>query len=120
MIFKISLSLLLFFLTLPFLSAQTIDGVPMEKLNMEYIQIVGTSKVFKNKMIVTVDYGQNSRQQGVIKEQNGKKMEFNSMIDALNFFTEYGYAFENAYAITVSGSNVYHYILRKDFVEEEK
>ena len=53
-------------------------------------------------------------QHGEIRDENDKAVEFNSMIDALNFMTANGYEFVQAYAFSVaSGPNVYHYLMRK-------
>jgi hypothetical protein len=66
---------------------------------------------------VNIDFGQVdkmfSAKDTQIKDENGRMTTFNSMIDALNFMSENGYEFVNAYAITISNQNVYHYMLRK-------
>ena len=41
-----------------------------------------------------------------------KQLIFNSMMDALNFMSKNGFEFVDAYAITSSNQNVYHYLLR--------
>ena len=46
-------------------------------------------------------------------KSKGKKVEFNSMIDALNFMTTNGYVFEQAYTVTIGQSNVYHFLMSK-------
>ena len=97
--------------------AQTVNGVPLKDIDMEYIQIVGTSKAFSTKLNIEIDFGQEnkiwSNKEYQLKDASGKKMEFNSMIDALNFMTKNGYEFVHAFAFNVSGQNVYHYLLRK-------
>ena len=50
----------------------------------------------------------------IVKDENGEKMIFNSMIDALNYMTKNGFKFVNAYAITEDGQNVYHYLLKNN------
>lgn len=87
-----------------------------------YCQIVGTSKAFNpNKCTIQIDYGQeqkwfkqNARQ---LRDAEGNKIVFNSMIDALNYMMQLGWKFEQAYIITVPGlggnQNVYHYLLSK-------
>ena len=45
-------------------------------------------------------------------DKDGKKLVFNSMIDALNFWNENGYEFIDANAMAVGNVNVYHYLLR--------
>lgn len=54
-----------------------------------------------------------SNRQTVIKDQNGKPLVFNSMIDALNFMSGNGYDFETAYALTTGNGNVYHFLLKR-------
>lgn len=49
--------------------------------------------------------------------QTGKPVVFNSMIDALNFMGKQGWEFAQAYIITESNQNVYHYLLKKPFTE---
>lgn len=81
------------------------------------MQIVGTSKFLSTKLTIKLDFGQYdklfSSKEYQVKDADGKCMEFNSMIDALNFMTKNGFEFVQAYAINVSNQNVYHYLLRK-------
>ena len=53
----------------------------------------------------------NNKKQFSILDKEGKKVEFNSMIDALNFMTTNGYVFEQAYTVTIGQSNVYHFLM---------
>ena len=103
------------------MQAQTVNDVPLSELDAEYVMIVGTGKFLSNKVTVKLDFGQktkywSSKEQRLLDE-NGKKLELNSMIDALNFMNQFDYEFVNAYAITsdkdLSTQNVYHWILRK-------
>jgi hypothetical protein len=115
---KLLLSLLALFLNIINANAQTVNDIPIKDIDVEYVQIVGTAKLLSNKVSIEIDFGQenklfNSDKDTRIKDVNGKNLIFNSMIDALNFMTKNGYEFVNAYAITVSGQNVYHYLLRK-------
>lgn len=102
-----------------FVKAQTVNDIPINQLDVEYVQIVGTSKLLSTKLTIEIDFGQNTKffstgKETIVKDENGKNMVFNSMIDALNFMTKNGFEFVNAYAISVSSTqNVYHYLLRK-------
>ena len=104
--------------------AQSVNGVPLKDLDVPYIMIVGEGKFLSNKIKVEVDFGQKTKFSGSDKKQfsvldaEGKKVEFNSMIDALNYFHEVGYELVNAYVITVDKGiggtqNVYHWVLKK-------
>ena len=97
--------------------SQTVNDVPIKDIDVEYVQIVGTSRLLSNKLSIEIDFGQENKifsdKDTRVKDANGKNLIFNSMIDALNFMTQNGYEFVQAYAITVSNQNVYHYLLRK-------
>ncbi|MDB5250841.1 MAG: hypothetical protein JWP27_10 [Flaviaesturariibacter sp.] len=98
--------------------SQTVNDIPIKNIDVDYVQIVGTSRVLSNKLTIEIDFGQENKlfssdKDTRIKDVNGKNMIFNSMIDALNFMTKNGYDFVQAYAITVNNQNVYHYMLRK-------
>ena len=100
--------------------SQTINGVPFSEIESPFIKIVGTAKILSSKVKIYIDFGQNSKLFGSAKKQfaildsNGKAMEFNSMIDALNFMTEIGYKFEQAYTVTAGNSSVSHYLMSKE------
>lgn len=99
------------------LNAQTVNGIPIKDIDVEYVQIVGTSKLFSTKLTIQIDFGQRTKffssgKETILKDEDEKTLEFNSMIDALNFMSKNGFEFVNAYAITVSNQNVYHYLLR--------
>lgn len=100
------------------LHSQTVNDIPLSDIDVEYVQIVGTSKILSTKVFIEIDFGQRTKffssgKETIIKDSLGKAVDFNSMIDALNFMSENGYDFVNAYAITVGNQNVYHYLLRK-------
>ena len=100
--------------------SQTIDGVNIEDIDVEYMQIVGTKAFLTKKVSIALDYGQAAagkvfgKGKMVVKNKDGKKIKFNSMIDALNFLSANGYDFVDAYAINVGNQNVYHYMMRKN------
>jgi hypothetical protein len=105
-------------LTMTF-NAQSINGTLLKEIDVEYLQIVGTAKFLSSKITVQIDFGQNqkliqSAKKTAILDENGKKLIFNSMIDALNFFSKYDYEFVTAYVVTIGKQNVYHYLLRNN------
>jgi len=98
--------------------SQTVNDVPLKDIDVEYVQIVGTSKFMSNKVTIQIDFGQKTKffsggKETLVKDETGKLLEFNSMIDALNFMSSNGFDFVNAYAITKGEQNVYHYLLRR-------
>jgi hypothetical protein len=83
-----------------------------------YCQIVGRQKLFSTKLAIQIDYGQERsffKAPELLRDpKTGKNMEFNSMMDALNFMSlEQGWTYVNAYVITLNNQNVYHYVLKK-------
>ena len=98
--------------------AQTVNDIPLKDIDVEYVEIVGTSRLLSTKLTIEIDFGQENKlfssdKDTRVKDANGKNMIFNSMIDALNFMTKNGYEFVQAYALAISNQNVYHYLLRK-------
>ena len=93
-----------------------------------FCEIVGTGKLLSNKVKVQIDFGQATpyfkSYQTFLVDENGKKIEFNSMVDAMNQLAKLGWKFEQAYVITVdqgvSKQNVYHWLLSKEIESDEE
>lgn len=97
-----------------------------------YCEIVGTGNLLGTKIkSIEVDLGQelNIKSWGFLKarvlvDDNNKKIEFNSMMDAVNYFGRLGWRLHSTYAITEGSmggkTNVYHYILEKDVTEDQQ
>src|SRR5690606_23634445 len=89
----------------------------------EYCMILATSKFLSTKVTIEVDFGQAWsfwKDKRSLKDENGKRLNFNSVIDALNYMSSEGWEFVNAYAVTVSSQNVYHYVMKRNLTDEEK
>jgi hypothetical protein len=114
---KITICLFLIFAFTSF--GQTINGIPLKDLDVEYLQILGTSKMLSTKLTITIDIGQRTKLLSantdaiLLKDEKGEGIIFNSMIDALNFMSANGYEFVASNIITIGSQNVYHYLLRK-------
>jgi len=96
--------------------AQTINDIPIDSIKGEYLEIVGTAKLLSlHKVTIQIDYGQERKfiDDIRLKDAEGKPIVLNGMIDALNFLAEYGWEYCDAYAVTISNSNVYHYVLKR-------
>lgn len=85
-------------------NAQTINGVPLKDLDTEYVQITGEPRMLSDKINLVVDYGQERKRlfskPMMLMENGNKEMEFNSMIDALNFMTRNGYELVESFGVT--------------------
>jgi hypothetical protein len=99
--------------------SQTINGVKVSEIDVEYIQIVGTAEALSDKVTVKIEFGQRHKvlfsysKDTQIRDENKKLTEFNSMIDALNFMSVNGYEFVQAFALTEGEASVDHYLMRK-------
>ncbi|HRI58348.1 MAG TPA: hypothetical protein PK228_01450 [Saprospiraceae bacterium] len=96
---------------------QTVDGVNLgEKKEVEYVELVGVAKMFSQKITVRVDYGQKFDWDNDTKVDgpDGKAIVFNSMMDAVNRFSGWGWELMFAYDVsTGQGGTVYHYVMRR-------
>ena len=103
-------------------TAHSQENVLAEGKHRVYCELLGHGNLLGTKVKVSVDFGQkvtwNSDQHLV--DSNGKKIKFNSMVDAMNYMGNFGWKFVQAYAITIGQSNVYHWLLYKDIVEESE
>lgn len=108
--------------------AQTINNVPLKDIDVEYIEIVGTPNVLSTKLTIALDFGQEnkfwSNKEYELRDADGKRIKFNSMIDALNFMGKNGYELIMPYIVpgtnsassntgTNTGSSIHHYLLRR-------
>jgi hypothetical protein len=85
-----------------------------------YCEIVGQAKFMSTKLNIVVDFGEKLSiwADNRMKDENGKPITFNTMIDALNFMGKRGWQFSQAYAISYGNSgSVYHYLMMKPFDE---
>ena len=97
--------------------AQTIDDIPLKDLKADYITITAFTRIQLTKIVIDFDYGQKNRaidsKQAVVRDENEKKVKFESMVEALNFMTRNGYDFVQAYSLQIGEQPVIHYLLRK-------
>ncbi|SHK46397.1 hypothetical protein [Hymenobacter psychrotolerans] len=66
-------------------------------------------------MNISIDYGQQQKffSRNLFRDSEGRPVEFNSVIDALNWLNSQGWEFINAYVQVEDGSSVSHYVLRR-------
>lgn len=86
-----------------------------------YCEIVGTGNFTGTKVKIEIDFGQakyfwTGSTDKFLIDKSGKEIKFNSMVDALNYMSQFGWRFEQAYVVTedssVSKQNVYHYLFK--------
>ena len=108
------------FLMLMFTSMSTMAQKPYKV----FCELLGTGKLFSNKVTVTVDFGQETSlwagaSKQYLVDDNGKTIKFNSMVDAMNYMGKRGWEFEQAYVVTIGNQNVYHWLLSKEVTRDE-
>lgn len=101
------------------------DQVELSKneAKQEYCMILATQKLLSTKVSISVDFGQEWsfwKDKRSLKDESGKRLQFNSVIDALNYMSSQGWDFVNAYSLTVGQQNVLHYVMKRDLTEEDK
>lgn len=99
--------------------AQTVNDVPLKDIDVDYVQIIGTGRSLSTKVNVEIDFGQETKsisfKNGTnIKDERGRNMKFNSMMDALNFMSANGFSFQFAYTMNDEKDKAIYYILKKN------
>ncbi len=88
-----------------------------EEVNVKYYycELVGVQKAFSTKVVVSIDYGQERKlfEDTRLRDQDGKLVNFNSMVDAMNYLGEQGWEFVQAYIVVFGDTYNYHWILKK-------
>ena len=99
------------------------DSIPITK-KFVYCEILGTGSLFSTKVKVDIDYGQEVsfwNQDRRLKDENGKSVKFNSMVDALNYMGTLGWEFVQAYVVTMPSmggqQNVYHWLVKRELLK---
>lgn len=100
-------------------SAQTINGIKLSDLKEPVLELRAFKQDFGSKVLVQLEYGQrviNERQASLVKDENGKNMEFNSALDFVNKMKDYGYELFTAYGVTLRDDSIlkYYVLKRKD------
>lgn len=97
--------------------AQTVNGVRLSEIRSEYIEVSEFKRYLSDKIFIKLEYGQkilDFRANALIKDDDGKDLEFNSLIDCVNKLKSYGYELFEAYTQKFEESNAIKiYILKK-------
>ena len=112
---KLSIVILLSLLSVT-VRSQSIGNKKLSEIDVDYIEIEAVSRLFTTSMFIELDYGQKTKLLTVddrITDENGINIEFNSMIDALNFMSKYGYEFLSTVPILDPELPTRKYILKK-------
>ncbi|MDR2204602.1 MAG: hypothetical protein LBE36_00335 [Flavobacteriaceae bacterium] len=89
-----------------------------QQKNYVYCEITRSTQLFSSKINIIADFGK--EKEDYLKDENGNRMKFNSMADAMNFMGTQGWEFVQAYVITTSDDRSSHrWILKKEINSEE-
>ena len=80
----------------------------------EYCQLK-TFQKFNGKINISIDYGQQQKliALNLFRDATGRAIEFNSVVDALNWLNTQGWEFVNAYAMVNDGDSCTYYVMRR-------
>jgi len=89
----------------------------------QYCEVVATPRLLSTRVTIDVDYGEARSiwKDSRLKNENGKLVKFNTLVDALNYMGKNGWKLVNAFP-AYTGSNsaaVYHYVFRKEFLKRD-
>ena len=100
-----------------------VDSISVTKKYV-YCEMLGTESLFGSKIKIDIDYGQEVNfwnQDRRLKDENGKSVKFNSIVDALNYMGSLGWEFVQAYVVTTTNTGgqqyVYHWVLKRELLK---
>ena len=133
---KVTLLLVLLVTALMGYAQRAIEVAPAQITEVEgfnpaakrvYAELSCENQLFSTKVKVSIDFGQStswlsSMSESRLVDKDGKEIKFNSMIDALNYLTQFGWRFAQAYVVpngsgskdSMSVSGTTYWILYKD------
>lgn len=96
--------------------AQTVknDGKPYAF----YCQIVGWENLAGQLRVKML--WDNQKMENNLRDENGQKIEFYTMVDAMNYMSKRGWDYVECVTYAQGGKNVVHYIFRKMVTKDEE
>lgn len=84
-----------------------------------YAELKGFVRPFSDKVNVTIDFGQNTTffEDKRLRDESGKVITFNSMVDAMNWMGEQGWEFVQAYVVSSKDENTFHWVLKLNLIK---
>ena len=96
--------------------AQNVNGMKLTDIHVDYIQIRSVKSLLADKQWIALEYGQKvgDYSELYIRDDDGKKLEFNSAIDGVNKMKAYCYELFSVYAEQIDkDSNRPVYVLKR-------
>lgn len=89
----------------------------------QYCEVVATGRLLSNRVTIDIDYGESRSiwKDNRLKDESGKLVKFNTLVDALNYLGKNGWKLVNAFPINSSANTapVYHYVFKKEFSRKD-
>lgn len=90
-----------------------------------FCEILGTYlNITASRIRIEVDFGEEQRNrwsnENVLYDSSGKPMKFNTMVDALNYLSQFGWKFKSAYYVGLTNSQVVHWLMSKEVENDEE
>jgi hypothetical protein len=93
-----------------------------------FCEIKGVEKGLSNGLKIVFDFGESSvysvwsglKSKQQLVDENGKEIDFNSMVDAANYMSEKGWNFQQAYTSVYAGNVIQHWIFYKEAETQEE
>jgi len=96
--------------------AQNVNGMKLTDIHVDYIQIRSIKSFLADKQWIALEYGQKigDYSEMYIRDDNDKRIEFNSAIDGVNKMKNYGYELFSIYTEQIDqSSNRPVYVLKR-------
>lgn len=97
-------------------SAQTINGIKLSDLKEEYLEVSAFERTFSTKQFIFLEYGQNVRDNfdaGIVRDDKGKPLPFNSLLDFVNQMKKYDYEVSEVFAVRDGDGRVKKFFILK-------
>ena len=88
----------------------------------QYCEVIATPRLLSSRVTVDIDFGdlRSIWKDNRLKDEDGRLVKFNTVIDALNFMGKEGWKLVNAFPVLASNNTqVYHYVFKKMFLKSE-
>lgn len=112
---------LLFVLAIFFIDtqAQTVNGVPLKDIDVEYMHIVGTMVTFNKDVTIYFDFGkleQLNVDKVIIKDEKENILTFTTIIDAVNFMAKNGFELIDTWTLIGNRIQITYVMKRKNII----
>lgn len=97
--------------------AQTVNNVKLSDLKEEYIEVTEYRKLMGEKTFIAVEYGQkkdvNNFREVVVRDDKGKYLAYNSVIDFVNKMKPNGCELFQVYTLGNNDASFPRYVLKR-------